>query len=373
MSRDVSSIRLIAGGDVMLGEHPIMVGRGMSTRMQKDPEFSPLSGIAGILQQADLTFANLECVLSDPGPGATPAERECRGPARGIESLAAAGFSALSVANNHIQQHGDPAFAGTIAALVGAGIAPVGLAGDAPGRCQPVDIDRGDLQIRILGYSLRPRQHFTHRPGYAEGTLAGISTDVKEGRRHDRIVVVSLHWGDEFIGYPSREQVALGRAIIDAGATLVLGHHPHVLQGCETYGRGAIVYSLGNLVFDMPWLPELRQSALFSCRLSAAGIDQLTWLPLVLDDRHCPLPAVGEAATRTLEFLQEASDDLSTGSGTWAPRDPREYQRDLLRAAARQRTASHRYFMANLWRYEFAVLRNVIGKFIMRRLGRLND
>ena len=165
MSEHSSSIKIVAGGDIMLGEHPIMVGRGVSTQMLNDRGFSPFSAITDVLNEVDLAFANLECALSDPPPGASPTERECRGPSRGIASLKSAGFSALSIANNHIQQHGQIAFSETVSALLDAGIRPVGLAAEDAGQCQPVDIDYGDIRVRLLGYSLRPRSSYVERGG----------------------------------------------------------------------------------------------------------------------------------------------------------------------------------------------------------------
>ena len=255
--RLTQSIRIIAGGDIMLGDHPIMVGRGVASRICRHAGYDPLGGLADIVADGDLAVANLESPLSDPPPLCLPSRRECRAPKIAIEALAASGFHAFTIANNHIQQHGHTAVHETVAALTARGLAAVGLAGDRPGTCRPVDLEVRGISVRLLGYSLRPRQHFSGATLYAEGTTDGILADISAGRDAGRITVVCIHWGDEFVAAPSREQVALGRAMIDAGCSLVLGHHPHVLQGWERYRGGVIAYSLGNLVFDMPWLGEL--------------------------------------------------------------------------------------------------------------------
>ncbi len=365
-------ITLVAGGDVMLGEHPIMVGRGVGTAINRDPGFDPFAGIADVLGGADLAFANLECALEDPPRGASPEARECLGPARGVGLLQRAGFAALSVANNHIEQHGPEAVRRTLAALMDAGISPVGLAAE-PGRCRPVDLERGGVPLRLLGYSLRPRQHFTHTPLYAEGTPEGMLADVAAAVAAGRTVVISVHWGDEFVPRPSRAQQELGRALVDEGAVLVLGHHPHVLQGWERRGRGVIVYSLGNLVFDMPWLPELRRTALFRCRLDASGVESCGWQPLLLDRRHRPQPAVGAEGETILGFLAEASSALESGEGPLAVGGDDEYAGAVRRGLAANRKASHAHFLRHAWRYEPRVLGSIVGKFVRRRLGLLKD
>ncbi len=144
------------------------------------------------------------------------------------------------------------------------------------------------LRVGFLGYSLRPRQYFTERPLYAEGSPEGIVADVRAVRPTCDILVVSLHWGDEFIDRPSPADVQLAHAIVDAGADLIVGHHPHVLRGVERYGRGWIVYSLGNFVCDMLWGEELRETAICECRLTSAGVEDVRLIPVRINDR---LPA----------------------------------------------------------------------------------
>jgi poly-gamma-glutamate synthesis protein (capsule biosynthesis protein) len=366
-------IRLIAGGDVMLGEHPAMVGRGVSTRMRRNASYNPLAGITPFLRQADLSIANLESVLSDWSRDAPASHRECRAPTTAIRTLAGAGFRAFTLANNHIQQHGQVAVCETIAALARHDIAAVGLAGRHPGTCRPVDLECQGLPLRLLGYSLRPRQHFSAEPIYAEGTPEGILADVADGEAAGAIVVANLHWGDEFVAVPSRQQVSLGRAMIEAGCSLVLGHHPHVLQGWERYRHGAIFYSLGNLVFDMPWLPALRRTALCECTLTLSGCSDVVIHPLYLDDEHCPQPATEPVRAEILQFLADAHRQLRQDEGPLAAPVEDDYQDMVAAELARERWARNRYFLRNLWRYRPDVAGQLVGKFLLRRLGLLHD
>jgi poly-gamma-glutamate synthesis protein (capsule biosynthesis protein) len=357
----------------MLGEHPAMVGRGVGTAILRNRGFNPFAAITSLLRQADLSLANLECALSDWPRFCLPSHRECRAPALAVETLTEVGFGALAVANNHIQQHGKSAVGETLAALSRHGIAAFGLAGEEPGTCRPLDMDIQGMAVRLLGYSLRPRQHFDHQPEYAEGTPEGIFADIEAGCAAGAIVLVSIHWGDEYVAFPSSEQVDLGRGMIDAGCTLVLGHHPHVMQGWERYGRGAIFYSLGNLVFDMPWLPECRQTFLCDCMLSSSGCEEVVIHPLVLDGNHCPQPATEAESREIMDFLDEARRELANPTGSSAAVHDDEYRRAVGAALARARSSRNLYFLKNLHRYRLDVAAELIGKFMMRRVGLLHD
>lgn len=357
----------------MLGEHPAMVGRGVGTRLRRDPSFDPLAKVAHLLRRSDLPIANLEGAISDWPRFCRPSRRECRAPSVAVRSLVQAGFKALMIANNHIQQHGPGAVQGTLDLLNDNGIAIVGLAGEKPGTCRPVEMEIKGLPVRLLGYSLRPRQHFSGAPVYAEGTTDGIMADVADGKAAGAVVVVCIHWGDEFVPTPSRQQVSLGRAMIDAGCTLVLGHHPHVLQGWERYRNGAIFYSLGNLVFDMPWLPELRRSVLCELSLSPAGCGEVVLHPLVLDREHCPRPAEPAEYETIMDFLRNARDRLEQEVKASALRPEADYPALVTAALKRERLARNRYFLKSLWRYRPDVAAQLIGKFLLRRVGLLND
>jgi poly-gamma-glutamate synthesis protein (capsule biosynthesis protein) len=366
-------VKLVAGGDIMFGEHPIMVGRGTASAILRNSAYDPLECVREHFAGADLALANLESVLSDPPAGSTPAERECRGPARSLSSLLDSGLDALNLANNHIQQHGAAPFHQTVSTLEQAGFGLVGRAGGGTGSAIPWDTEINNVPLRVLGYSLRPRQHFTGQPLYAEGPEERILEDVAAGRKRGRTVVVSLHWGDEFVPRPSRDQVGLGRRILDAGAVLVLGHHPHVLQGWESYRGGAIVYSLGNLVFDMPWLESLRRTALFSCSLGPEGVEDVAWIPLRIGDDFRPAPPNAATAKEIVDFLAEAKDNLERNQGAWSAPAPEVYRAMVGSHETEQRLASQKYFLRNMFRYEPGVLASQIGKFLRRRLGLLHD
>jgi poly-gamma-glutamate synthesis protein (capsule biosynthesis protein) len=123
--------------------------------------------------------------------------------------------------------------------------------------------------------------------------------EVAAARRQADAVIVTVHWGAEYRTVPTPTQERLGRALVDAGASLVLGHHPHVLQPLERYRDGVIAYSLGNLVFDQHQ-PERRLSAILRCELGR-GAPACTAIPLVIDG-CAPRPA-DPATGRRIEQL----------------------------------------------------------------------
>jgi poly-gamma-glutamate synthesis protein (capsule biosynthesis protein) len=140
-----------------------------------------------------------------------------------------------------------------------------------------------------------------------------IVEDVKKASKEVDTLIVSMHWGNEFIRKPSPQQVELGHAIIDAGAKLILGHHPHVLQGVEQYNDGIIAYSMGNFVFDM-WQRKMRESMIFSCNISKDGIDDYEILPAMIDENFRPNLLKGTdketlKAKITGEFLDTMEED----------------------------------------------------------------
>ena len=236
---------------------------------------------------------------------------QMRGQPSYVAALRNAGFGMLCVANNHSMQHGGAAFLDTVEMLRGAGIGVCGLAGSSFRTALPEVVVKNGLTVAFLGWSLRPRQYFVAGPLYAEGYREDMLRDVRSARKIHDCVVVSLHWGDEFIEEPSREEIDLAHNIMDAGADLIIGHHPHVLRGSERRGRGWIVYSLGNFLSDMVWSGRLRESAIVQCRLTPDGVEGLTFLPVRVADDYRPILLDGEHAEILGRRLAALSEDIA--------------------------------------------------------------
>jgi poly-gamma-glutamate synthesis protein (capsule biosynthesis protein) len=145
--------------------------------------------------------------------------------------------------------------------------------------------------------------------------MQNVLAKVREARNKADVVVVSCHWGEEYQAEPTARQKALGHATIDAGADVVLGHHPHVMSGLEQYGNGLIVYSMGNFVFDQRDAPDGRMtSAIFRLEVRPRERIDLTIIPIrIPSPEYAPRPAGQEQASQVLVNLARRSEELGTG------------------------------------------------------------
>ncbi len=274
-------IVLAAGGDVTLGarleEHLKSLAADDGTL---DPYAYPFARVAHHLRAADLSVVNLEGPLTAGGKR-LPKNFNFRASPHLAAALSRAGIGAVSLANNHTMDFGPVGLEDTLAALRREGIAAFGAGATLPAARRGVVVERRGMRIGLLGYlflgepSLEPREVFAgpRRPGAAghpasaAAVEAMVREDVPRLRTAADVVVVSFHWGREKRYEPEPYQQRLGRAAIEAGAALVLGHHPHVMQGIEAYGGGLIAYSLGNFVFGGKWRPEDTDTILLKVRL----------------------------------------------------------------------------------------------------------
>jgi poly-gamma-glutamate capsule biosynthesis protein CapA/YwtB (metallophosphatase superfamily) len=248
-------------GDVMVAETPgELILRG------KDP----LAGVARYLDRKRLRIANLECVVATSGE-ALDKPFTFRADPRTIPWLKKH-FDAVSVANNHSGDFGKQAFAEQSRLLEAAELPYFGGGRDLAAAHRPWIVERNGLRLAFLGYAeFKPRsfEASATSPGLAwSGEDEQVLRDIRDAReKHGAdIVIPFLHWGWENEGYPSERQKVFARRMIDAGAAMVVGSHPHVTQGAESYRGKPIVYSLGNFLFNgfdteatlTGWLLEVR-------------------------------------------------------------------------------------------------------------------
>lgn len=364
------SVKFGAVGDITLGDHPLTVGFGAFSRFQKEDQMFPFLKSLDVLRQFDLLFGNLECAHTSVGLRRGDYKSvQMRGDPRHIEALVATGFKVVNVANNHSMQHGDDAFQDTVQRLQTANILCCGIAADAMATsAKPVIIHVNGLSIGFLGYSLRPRQYFKHVPLYAEGEPDAMARDVQELRHQVDAVVVSVHWGDEFIQRPSPKEIQLARRLVDVGADLIIGHHPHVLRGVERHGRGWIAYSLGNFVCDMVWDDTLRTSVILECTITKQGIQDINLVPTFISDNFQPEPLVGNTANAILERINQLNEEINTQDSV----DPivrcQCYDQDADTVHRLIRAKSHRFFLSRFWKYSPNILSQQLSTFFKNRL-----
>ena len=271
-----------------------------------------LQNVRSIFSADDLTIANFEGTLTDSD------EREdktfaFKAPASYASILSGSSVEAVNTANNHSHDYGDQGFDDTLAALDDAGIVHFGYDETAV-------MDIKGIKVGMVGiYEL-----YDHldREQQLKDNIAKVQADGAQ------LIVVIFHWGNETETVPDSNQTTLGRMAIDLGADLVCGHHPHVLQGIETYKGKNIVYSLGNFCFGGNSSPSDMDTMIYqqTFTIDADGVknDNVTnIIPCSISsaaydgyNNYQPTPAEGDKATRILEKINERSSWISTAEGT---------------------------------------------------------
>lgn len=362
------AITLHAVGDITLGDHPLCTGFGAHSHCRSHEPGFAFQHARAALAGADILFGNLECTLSEIGlRRGDYHSMQMRGCPRYLDDLVGTEFTVVNVANNHAQQHGEQAFLESARLIRQRGIAVCGMRAGDHRHASPAIIERNGMRVAFLGYSLRPRQYFATEPLYAEGDRGSIVDDVRAAKAGTDSVVVSLHWGSEFIDRPAPDEIKVAHAVVDAGADVVIGHHPHVLRGIERRGRGIILYSLGNFVCDMVWGEPLRETAIAKLRLTQRGAELTQLVPARVNDHYQPEVLSGPAAQRLLSRIETMSHELEHRQGA-----PAETQHDYEQAAeaAQQanRSRSHRYFLRNVYRFPPSLIAQQFGVWFRNRL-----
>jgi poly-gamma-glutamate capsule biosynthesis protein CapA/YwtB (metallophosphatase superfamily) len=238
-------IILTAVGDIMLA------GSGVATFAKRGYDY-PFAFTGDELRRADITVGNLEAPLAGRGAEFTGKKFRFKVSPKAAAALSTAGFSVLTLANNHSMDFGAVGLQETMQNLASEKILHAGAGENLTAARRPAYVERKGKRIAFLAYSLtQPLEFFAaeSRAGTAPGYSRFFREDIRQAKSNADYVVVSFHWGAELSTFPRSYQVDAGRRAIDAGADLVIGHHPHVLQGVERYRTGLILYSLGNFVF----------------------------------------------------------------------------------------------------------------------------
>jgi len=367
-----SSIKLSAVGDIMLGDHPVCVGHGVRSTLELHGFPFLGSQVCGLFDDSQIVFGNLEAVLSDVGMKREEIRSfELRGRPDESKALANCGINVLNLANNHILQHGRPVLFDTINNLTKAGIQIVGTRGK--GESLPLEVTVRGLSVVFLGFSMRPERFDPGPLPYAFARKDEILRRVKEVRSDfPGQLVLSLHWGEEYLHYPARWQVDFAHALVDSGVSLLLGHHPHVLQGVEEYHGGLIAYSLGNFFFDK-WQRAARDTIVLNCHLSVNGIESWEFIPVHINRSFQPVPASGvikERIERAMHEYSEGVRKIAAGERPFDDWSVERYSRLSQRAYLRFRLQSYCYFLSHIFSYDFHTIISSIQRFLRRRLGR---
>lgn len=299
---------------------------------RKDPE-KVFEKVATELQKADLRFGGLEASLSERG---TPVQGKItmRHSPDMIKGYLAGGFEVVAFASNHCLDYGMEPFVDTLDLLDRHQIQYVGAGRNIEEARKPAIIEKKGTRIGFLSYLLelplgwgahptKPgvapiRQDALFGPPYVnEEDLEAMVSDIQKTRPKVDVLISSYHWGASQSQTLTVSQKAVAHAAIDAGADLIIGRHPHILQGIEVYKGKAVFYALGNFMLDHNhpmFLPTVKESILVKCLIEEKAICQLSFAPVLLGDQGRPeIQVEGDRGPKTIfHTMERLSAKLNT-------------------------------------------------------------
>jgi poly-gamma-glutamate capsule biosynthesis protein CapA/YwtB (metallophosphatase superfamily) len=293
----------------------IMLGRGVATQPGGAP--ARLGPMTRHLRSADVTVGNLESTLSDAGSPRQGSD-SFHAPPDVLGVLARAGVDALSLANNHTGDYGERALLETVAAFRGRRIRAFGAGRDLRAASRPVVLSRNGVRFGFLGFNaIGETPRVTARtPGALsvrmpprtgpldQGDLAHVLRTVRDLARQVDVVVVVPHWGTQYTHTAEPVQSLVGRRLVDAGADLVVGGHPHWVQGLERYDGAVVAHSLGNFVFDMDFMEQTMEGVTLTARFRGDRLLGVELTPYRLDATFTPRRVTGPVAAGILRDVR---------------------------------------------------------------------
>ena len=370
--------RILFVGDVELGGE--FAGRYCGTAADRENPFSEVRPLFG---QADLVVGNLESPLAKSSTP-RPKRNLLHAPPEAVSFLDYLGFTSLCLANNHITDQGGEGIVKTRALLRRHGIECFGAGENIATASQAAFNRHGEQTFGFLGYAVAGEDVGAVIAGESEDGCApfsidNVKRDVAALRSRVSHVIVSLHWGYQFDLLPSPEQIETAREIIDAGAFVVHGHHPHVVQGVERYRNGLIMYSLGNFLFPnfkrtdglRFSFPKIsRQTVAVMSEVDDSGVKSFSVFPLRVASSYRVRPVKGLRCILDKKSLSSRSMALSTSN----------YERRWRDHHAKNRRARKRQERLLEARFRLKQLRNqlraegcagILKKLRRRRLGEM--
>jgi hypothetical protein len=302
----------------------IALNGGYEDLVRDGREQNLATSVASLLAGSDITIGNLEGPLTNCESAGPPWRFGLHGNPAYAPVLRSAGIGVVSLANNHAMDHGWPGLQQTQHLLDAAGIKHVGAGMDLSTARKPLHVTVRNSRVAILAYcdvsTLSPLYAGEDHPGVAPLHREFILKDIAAVKPACDFLILCMHWGQENIGAPAPRYRRLAQDMIAAGANVIVGHHPHVLQGTEAMSGGIIAYSLGNFTFSkQDWQGTNRRGETFSMpyrlseanRLSAVwkilidakgGIAQQTLIPVYLG--RDLLPALDPRPERKRDFAR---------------------------------------------------------------------
>lgn len=298
-----------AVGDIMLA------GSGEKIYRKYGYDY-PFAATREILRQGDIVIGNLESPLASSGIEFTDKKFRFKVDPQAALALKKAGFTHLSLANNHILDFGTEGLKETLAALAANSIISAGAGQNLTAARKAGITAIHGVKVAFLSYSLTyPEEFFAGKEtaGTAPGYAALFTADIAAAKKQADCVIVAFHWGGEGLDKPKAYQIIAAHRAVDAGADIIIGHHPHTLQGVEYYGKGVIFYSLGNYAFGS--YSRSSEISMIARITFDAGIREVEIIPLsVLNSqvKFQPQPLSGAAVDKAAMKIGRLSSGLKS-------------------------------------------------------------
>jgi poly-gamma-glutamate synthesis protein (capsule biosynthesis protein) len=300
----------------------LVTGDVMLTRGVPDPT-AALAPMRTVLRSADLTVGNLESTLSTDGPPQQGGDSFGGSPVL-VPVLEDAGYDALSLANNHTGDYGEQALVRTVDTLRGSRIRPFGAGSDLARAARPAILRAGGTSFAFLGFNAigetpaagpgSPGALCVRMPPrtgpLVESDLARVTRAIRAAHRSADVVVVLPHWGTQYTHQPDPVERTVARRLVAAGADLVVGGHPHWVQGVDAVDRVPVLHSLGNFVFDMDFSAETMEGVVLEATFWGSDLKAVRLLPYRMDP--------GSFAPRRIRGQDVLADVWSTSTGPFA-------------------------------------------------------
>ncbi|WP_219836034.1 CapA family protein [Paenibacillus sp. R14(2021)] len=304
-------VKLSFAGDILLAA-------SVEKLMLKNGFEYPYAKVLKFLNKADFMAANLETPVTLRGTPAADKQYVYKSSPDALPALKESGIDLVNLANNHSMDQGEEGLLDTIDYLNKAGLANMGAGRDDIEAYKPVIVKANGISVAYIGLSrVIPTGSWKAgkaHPGLAESydpTRAVAA--IKQAKEQADLVVVMVHWGTELSDSPNPDQTRLGHTYVDAGADLVIGSHPHVLQGMESYKGKWIAYSLGNFIFAGMPNEKTKDTGVLDAACDAAGRCSLQFHPMRADQSQ-PAPLAGDDASALLKRLSAISIHASINS-----------------------------------------------------------
>ncbi len=291
----------------------IIIGRVVYQKVQQHGVLYPFLKMAKQVKDADLTTADQEAAISDAHTILCNTCMQFASPDRVADGLTYAGIDAMNLANNHSFNAGADAFVDTMNALKKRGIKYFGGGHNFTEAHTPLIMSVKGVKVAMLGYDtiVGGSDATATSPGMAmvgiapwfpfnESQVRQMEADIKAAKAKADAVLVYYHWGTEYTHVANEEQRTVAHRALDAGATIVIGSHPHTVQGVEWYHGKLALYSLGNFVFDQEWSRQTKQGTFLKAKFEGGKLLSAELVPYRIDDYSQPGPVKPDEAAEIL-------------------------------------------------------------------------